>query len=268
MRAYDAKNIKYKDGLAEKRHRVWVLKTLFFVGLVIAAVGFILYLLFFSGFLEVKEISVNGLDKVSSDRFHNELNKRLNSKWLGMLEHQRNLIFFNSDIFKAEMLSIFPEIKDITLDKNLPHALNITLMEREAAGIWCFVGPPAGGCKYFDKEGNMWGEAAKSSGFLILVVDDLRPDVQLDKNLLEDFITIYERLKDMNIFVSKFTVPSNFVGDFKVLTSNNYELLFSMDSNIDGQLEVLDIFLTEKRGETSFKPQYIDIRIDGRIYYK
>src|SRR3989344_4548517 len=172
MRVYDAKNIKYKDGLAGKRRRVWILKILFFVGLVITAVGFILYLLFFFGFLEIKKLSVSGLDKVNSNRFHNELNKKLNSKWLGLLEYQRNVLFFNSDAFKAEILASFPEIKDISMNKELPHALNIDVTERETAGIWCLTS-----CKYFDREGHTWGEAAKSSGFLILVVDDLRQNV-------------------------------------------------------------------------------------------
>src|SRR3989338_11455753 len=111
MKIYDSKNIKYQDKLAEKRRRVWVLKTLFFVGLFIAVVGFILYLLFFSGFLEIKELSVDGLDKVNSDRFHSELNKRLNSKWLGLVEFQRNMLFFDSDAFSAEVLASFLEVK-------------------------------------------------------------------------------------------------------------------------------------------------------------
>ena len=110
MKIYDPKIIRYKDKLAKKRRRVWLLKTLFFIGLVVALVGFILYLLFFSGFLEIKEISVKGVDRVNGDRFHNELNKRLDSRWLGLFEYQKNILIFNSDTFIAEMLTAFPEI--------------------------------------------------------------------------------------------------------------------------------------------------------------
>ena len=176
MRIYDAKNIKYKDGLAEKRRRVFVLKTLFSIGLSIAIVGLIVYLLFFSGLLEIKEVSVNGLDKVNGADFHNGLNERLDSKWLGLLKHQKNVLFFNSDIFKAEALAAFPEIKDISINKKPPHALDIDVTERIAAGIWCFTDSSTSSasleqaeftesCKYFDEEGVVWGEAAKSSGF-------------------------------------------------------------------------------------------------------
>lgn len=281
MKVYDAKNLKYQDKLAEKRRRVWILKTLFFVGLVIAVVGFILYLLFFSGFLEIKELSVNGLDKVNSDRFHNELNKRLNSKWLGLLEYQRNVFFFNSEDFKAEALVTFMEIKEISVNKEPPHTLNINITERETAGVWCFIDSGSTGlttsCKYFDKEGILWGEAAKSSGFLILAVDDLRQGSEkIDRGLLDAIMLILERLKEINILVNKFTIPDNFIGDFSAFTSNGYELLFSMDFDVSKQLDVLKIFLAEKKGSgtlneeylTPFNPEYIDLRINGRIYYK
>jgi len=281
MKIYDGKNIKYQDKLAKKRRRAWVLKISFFVGLFIAVVGFILYLLFFSGFLEIKELSVNGLDKVNGDRFHDELNKRLNSKWLGLIEHQKNVLIFDSDTFKAEMFTAFPEIRQISVSKEPPHALNIDVTERETAGVWCFTDSPAGGgCKYFDKDGVTWGEAAKSSGFLILVIEDMRPDAQLNKNLLDNLTTIYEQLKKMNVFVSKFIIPKDFIGDFNAPTSGGYELMFSLDSDINKQLEVLEIFLAEKKdlpalpaqtgqaGEPEFSPQYIDLRINGRVYYK
>ena len=269
MRVYDGKNIKYQDKLAEKRRRVWILKILFFVGLAIAIVGFILYFLFFSGLLEIKEISVSGIDKVGNKEFHDKLNKRLNFKWLGLLERQKNVLFFNSDAFKAEVFAAFPEIKEISINKKPPHTLNIDVTERTTAGIWCFISS----CKYFDKEGITWGEAAKSSGFLILAVDDLRPGPQsIDLKLLSNVMLISEQLKKNDIFVSKFTIPENFIGDFDAATSRGYGLLFSTGSDIKSQLEVLEIFLAEKNGDLppagGFKPQYIDLRINGRVYYK
>ena len=265
MRVYDAKNLKFQDKLAEKRRKVWILKILFFVGLSVVIVGFILYLLFFSGLLEIKEVSVNGLDKVDNDKFNDGFNKRLNSKWLGLLEHQKNMFFFDSGAFKAEAFAVFPEIKGIFISKKPPHALDIDVTEREIAGIWCFVD----GCKYFDKEGVTWGETTRSSGFLILVVDDLRLDSQsIDLKLVADMMLIYERLKETNILVSKFTVPDNFIGDFNAHTSRSYKLMFSMDSNIKDQLEVLKIFLAEKQKESEFGPQYVDLRINGRVYFK
>ena len=273
MKIYDPKSIRYKDKLAKKRRRVWLLKTLFFIGLVVALVGFILYLLFFSGFLEIKEISVKGVDRVNGDRFHNELNKRLDSRWLGLFEYQKNILIFNSDTFIAEMLTAFPEISQIIVSKEPPHALNIDVTERETAGVWCFVDDSSAelttSCKYFDREGHTWGEAAKSSGFLILVVEDLRSDVsEIDGELLDNVMLISKRLKEGGIFINRFIIPEKFIGDFSAFTSGGYELLFGTDFEVSKQLEVLEIFLAEKKDDPDFKPQYIDLRIGGRVYYK
>lgn len=283
MRVYDAKNIKYQDKLAEKRRRFWILKALFFVGLVIAIVGFILYLLFFSGLLDIKEVSINGLDKVSGEEFNNELNERLNSKWLGLLEHQKSVIFFDSDAFKTEILTTFPEIKEISVSKELLHSLNIDITERTTAGIWCFIDD----CRYFDREGVTWGQVIRSSGFLILIVEDMKQDTKgidpepsrkgsqrvsasygIDRELLSGIMLISERLKKKDIFISKFVIPGDFIGDFSAFTSSGYELLFSVDSDVRSQLDTLDIFLAEKKDDPDFKPQYIDLRVSRRVYYK
>lgn len=274
MRVYDAKSIKYRDELTEKRHRIFVLKVSFFIGLAVAMFGLILYLLFFSKMLDIRDVSITGLDKASKEEFDAKLKSRLGAKWLGYVEHQKSIIFFNSDNFRAEVLADFPEIKNISVDKKPPHALNIDVTEREIAGIWCFIG----GCKYFDKEGNVWGEAAQSSGFLILSVDDQRwrDAQQVDLDLLTNIMLVTSRLKEAGMLVNKFIIPDDFIGDFKVMISSGYELLFSVDSDISGQLEVLEIFLAEKTGSgtlkeeylTPFKPQYIDLRISGRVYYK
>jgi len=290
MRVYDAKNVRYKDGLAEKRRRVWILKALFFLGLATAAAGFTFYLLFFSGMLDIKGISINGLDKVKKEEFDGKLGEQLNSKWIGYVEYQKNILFFNSDAFKAEALAAFPEIKGISITKSLPNSLRVDITERVTAGIWCFTRPDfaeqnLGGlvdvCRYFDEEGNIWGEAARSSGFLILSVEDLRQDRQeeVDKSLLSSLLFISSYLKEMNIFVNKFIIPDEFFGDFRAATSNGYDLLLGIDSNIKEQLEIFEIFLNEKQKDLpparltdgqagGFNPQYIDLRIDGRVYYK
>lgn len=277
MKVYNPKNIKFHDKLTEKRHKVFIFKILFFIGLAVTAVGLIFYLLFFSGGLDIREVTINGLEKADKDKFNEILDKRLNSKLWNYVEYQRNTLFFDPDSFKAEILTVVPEIKNISINKKPPHTLNINVTERETAGVWCFVAgsvEPTANCRYFDEDGVIWGEAALSSGFLILNVEDMRQNRQkrLDKNLLDNLLFISKYLKETNIFVNKFVIPENFIGDFRAVTSKNYDLLFSLDSDIDGQLEVLKIFLAEKQNTSppagEFKPRYIDLRINSRIYYK
>ena len=282
MQVYDAKNAKRYDKLAEKRRKVFVLKTLFFAGLFIAMVGFAFYILFFSGLLDIKDVSISGLNKTDKEKFHEMLNSKIDSRWMKYVESQKNTLFFKTTAFKAEISARFPEIKEISVGKKLPHSLNISIVERETAGVWCFTesgltrstnsgqATLTTNCRYFDKEGVIWGEATESLGFLILNVKDMRRlDKQaIDSGLLATIMFVSDRLKEMDILVSRFIVPEDFFGDFKAQTSRGYELLLSIDSNIKEQLEALQIFLAEKQKEPEFKPQYIDLRINGRVYYK
>ena len=51
-----------------------------------------------------------------------------------------------------------------------------------------------------------------------------------------------------------------------------YYIIFSTDSDIKNQLDVLKIFLNDKTNNSApvggFHPQYIDLRIENKIYYK
>ena len=63
-------------------------------------------------------------------------------------------------------------------------------------------------------------------------------------------------------------IPENSFDEFRVYTDRGFYLIFSLDSNIKNQTDVLRIFLDEKSKDPNFNPQYLDLRIDGRIYYK
>lgn len=236
--------------------------------------GLILYLLFFSKFLDVKDISVTGIESLDKNKFDEKLNDRLNSRWLYYIESQKNVLFFDVDNFKAEILDLFPEVKDVFVDKKLPHNINISVKERKVAGVWCFIdNADIENCKYFDEEKKVWGNASRSSGFLILNIEDFRKSgkQEIDGEFLDDMNFVYKKLAEMDILINKFVIPEDFFGDFQAHTSRGYRLLLNTDSNLAEQLDVLKIFLTEKQKEYSisggFKPQYIDLRIDGRIYY-
>jgi hypothetical protein len=265
MKAYDGKKLKFQNNLDKKRKRIFVLKYFFFAGLIFIIFSSFVYLLFFSGILEIKNISVEGLDKIDQQEIYKKISDKLNSKLLGILPYQKNIVFFRPNSFKAEILKTFPEIKDISVSKEPPHSLNINIIERKVVGVWCFVN----NCKYFDEEGVMWGKAPKSSGFIFIIVEDLRTNIfTIDNVLLKNVLFISDRLKQSNIFIKKFVIPDNFVDDFSIFTSDNYELKLSLDSDIKEQLDALDIFLVDKKNNVDFHPKYIDLRINGRIYYK
>ena len=262
-------NIKsnYSDNLAQKRRARVVFKLVLLLLLVLVVLGVIVYLLFFSGLMDLRSISLNGLDTVESDEIKGQIDQVLDNKFFGYISRRDNIFLMSSANLQDYLLSQFPILKSVEVKKNLPHELVFNFQERKTVGIWCFGGRD---CVYFDIDGNTWGSAAKSSGFLISSVDDQRglEGKTIDKEYFEQIKIFLEDSKDLHFVSGDIIIPQDSFRDFKVNSSSGYPILFSLDSNIPAQLKVLGIFLDNKQKEASFSPQYIDLRIDGRAYYK
>ena len=130
-------------------------------------------------------------------------------------------------------------------------------------------------CYYFDDEGVLWGKALRSSGSLLLNVDDLRPTVEggstdssikVDDQLLRAIKELTDELKNIDIKINKIEIPSDSIGELRIYTIRGYYLIVDIESSIKSQIDILRILLKEK-GE-SFSPQYINLKVEGRAYYK
>ena len=132
--------------------------------------------------------------------------------------------------------------------------------ERKPAGIWCFKDS----CSYFDGDKILWGQPARSSGFIFLTVEDERGGHEIDDGF---FKPIMEVAKSMAGEIKNIIIPADSFNEFRVYTSD-YNIIFTTDSDIQNQLDILKILIKEKGKDAGFHPQYIDLRIEGRVYYK
>lgn len=258
-------NKGYKDSLALQRQRFFQLKI---VGAVIIALAIItgaIYFLFFSSVLRITAITINTDSNINQEDITLTANTFLDAKtWF--LKVRRNIFLVNSDNLEADLRTQFPLIRDVSVKKKYPHTLNISLKEHVPLGIWCYSGHQ---CQYFDKNMAVWGNPGQSSGFILLNVNDKRSNK--DKVIDEHFFKpILDAVKDLPkpLIAKEVIIPEQSLSDFKVVTDSGYYLLFSYESNLANQLKALKLFLDSKADDLAFQPQYIDLRIDGRVYYK
>jgi len=222
----------------------------------------VIYLLFFSRMFDVREVSFNGLDTVSSDMFRGKIDEKLNQKILKYLPRRNNIFFVNTGNFEKEFASDYPVFKSVNVHKKLFHGLVFDFLERKPAGVWCLKDS----CSYFDNDKVLWGQPAKSSGFIFLTIEDNRQSE--NKQIDDDFFRpIMEIAKNMTGEIKNITIPADAFNEFRVYTTDYY-IIFTTDSDVKNQLDVLKIFLADKNKDSNFHPQYIDLRIDGRVYYK
>lgn len=276
MRPANIKTIRDRNNLGRRMGRFFLLKLIFLGVSVVSLSAFIIYLLFFSGFLEIRSVVITQkvpsvTDTIGKDRILSKINSVLESKKYGYLKTQKNILFFNAAEMKKELLADLLFISQITINKKWPHDLNVAFSLKNIEGIWCFQND---NCRYFDANGTYWGEAVKSSGFLLLAVNDLRDNGNIaekgtvDIKFMESIKKVNEYFKSLNVKMKNAVIPKESLGEFQVNTDKDYQVIFDIDADISGQLKSLRILLNERGKDPNFKPQYIDLTIDGRIYLK
>lgn len=276
MRPANIKTIQNRNGLGRRTGRPFLLKLIFLGVSVVSLSALIIYFLFFSGLLEIRSIAISQKDSsvtdtIDKDRILSKINSVLESKKYGYVKTQKNILFFNASEAEKELLADLLFINQIKINKKLPHDLNISFSLKNIEGIWCFQND---NCRYFDANGVYWGEAVKSSGFLLLTINDLRSNNNIadkgtvDIEFMESIEKVSEYFKILNLKIKGVTIPKETLGEFKVSTDKDYDVIFDNGTDIAGQLEILKILLNERGKDPNFKPQYIDLKIDGRIYLK
>lgn len=262
-------NIKgqYSDNLVRQKRVRFILNSIFVLSLIILAGAGLIYMSFFAGLLDLRAININGLKTLNSNELRGRIDNIVNNKFFGFIPSKNNILFLDADNIKTDLLSKFSVLKSVELKTQLPHKLIFDFQEREVAGIWCFVGAD---CLYFDFNGASWGNAAKSTGYLMISVDDRRnlDTKAIDREYFEAIKIFFKGSDDLPFIPGEIIIPENAFRDFSVHSADGYPILFSLDTDITGQLKVLGIFLSDKKKEDNFTPKYIDLRIDGRVYYK
>lgn len=170
------------------------------------------------------------------------------------------VLFFSSigqNLFKKK-----PEIKD-------EQEMGIICKENPA-----FAEASAGTCFYFDKNGIAFENAPNTSGNLIDLIKDYSQkelkigDEVLTKELMDNILAIKEYLfQKIGLKVASFDIDSYPVEGLRVVTNESWYILFSLKRDIKSQLLALKVALDEKIQNRSTL-QYVDLRIENRIYYK
>lgn len=259
---------RYGDNLAQKNRRRFFIKLYLAVACAVLTTGAVIYGFFYSGWLEITSVSMNELNSVDRNQILSVIDSGIQdtSKSILGLKYKNNIYLFNPEPIRERILAQFPIIKSFEIVKEYPHTLKIDAAERSPIGTWCF----GDDCSYFDEDGILWGKAMKSSGSLLLSVEDGRVFTEhqdrIDTELFKSLREAITGLADLKITIGRITIRPDSINDFYVYTSSGYYLMFNGESDIDKQLRVLKIFLDEKGPD--FKAEYIDLRIEGRVYYK
>ncbi|MEK7525410.1 MAG: hypothetical protein AAB561_00075 [Patescibacteria group bacterium] len=267
MRPPQIRDFRYQDKFAAEKRRHLKRKVVFWLFVTIIFLGGLGYLAIFSDIFVIRSIAVDGANIiVDKTALEESVKSAISTRTWGFLPLQNNTLSIQTALLAEKLIREFPSAKSISVDRKFMHALSIKVAERKPLGIWCFGDK----CSYFDGDGFTWGEPPKSSGFLLLRVQDTRERTEnsLSKEILNGIVLASNGINELGIPVKEFKISQTAIIDLAVSTGKGYTIYLDLDGDIKTQIETLKIFLDKKTAESSFAPQYLDLRISGRVYYK
>jgi len=265
-RGYSPRQYSRRD--REKKEISWKSKLIF--AWVLFLILVLTYILFFSPIFEIKEIKISGNRAINNEEIQNSLDNFLKKK-IAIFFNRNNIFLASQSKITRILINDFPRILSIEINKNIfKKAIDLKIFERKEAGIFC-----KSKCYYIDKDGVIFEEAPQTSGALILVIKDYsKKEIEIGKNVIEkermaEFIDLRNYLSDrLGLKVLDFIIESDVSGDLRINTNEGWYILFDKSRDIKNQLKALQLVLEEKIKEERGNLEYIDLRIENRIYYK
>ena len=244
----------------EKKQEFHFNKKIFYLILIIIAVLFIIYGLFFSSFFEVKNIDLKGTNLVDGDQLKKVITYALNE--------EDNIFLYQSSDISAKIKDNFPLVSEVSIQKGLPDTIRVIIIERQPVIIWQTADK-----KYLvDKEGYGYLEAdANNAKDLPVIIDRQNLPLELsDKVASRNFIDFVretiEKFEARSMLNIKELRINETTFDLEVLTNEGFVVLFDTTRSVETELDDLRRVMAHLNG---VKPkEYIDLRVEGWAYYK
>ena len=224
----------------------------------------------------------------------------LRSSWSHRVLGAENLTTWPKEL-SADMLRALPTLKSVTVEKSYyRHSVLMNVQERQPMGIWCkdattievsavastsvpenasttqpvsdeATAPSVTQCWWYDSGGVLFRRAPSAQGSLIPVVHDYsRSDLGLFKTVLPDalfanLLSVFDALSRAQVAAASVKLINIDFQELEVDTYSGLKFYFSLRFPADATAQVIDTL----RQDNSFgRLQYVDFRVENRVYYK
>lgn len=266
------RTLPVKEPRSEKKR----LSRLIFYFLIFIFGAVLVYILIFSSFLQIKKITVRGLDKLDYAKVMEGINNTLYQKYFGLIA-KNNILLIRSQELESALAKDFKKISSVKVQKIFPETLVISIQERQALLVWC----SGEECWMVDENGFAYASADFNSpevteNNLIVVRDASRSPMVFDRAVLKpeivDFLLAMRKeahaILDLDLN-REFETPKSVSGDIVATTSEGWKIMLNKDLGAKKEVEMLQIVLDQNVGQDKRADlEYVDLRTEGKVYYK
>lgn len=210
------------------------------------------YLFLFSPFFRIRNINLMGSPSSASivylDQFKGKNIFEINAHELENKLYQQNTEFLNVDV-----------------SLGIPNTLRVKFTERQPVLVW-----QTNNKNYLvDENAIVYKETEGSFEGLILVTDNKNIPVTLPSQIAtSNFIDFLKNTKDkiskLGLTINKFEINET---TFQVtaVTDKNIKIIFDTTRSITDQIDAAKITFDAKKDEIK---EYMDVRVEGKVYYQ
>ena len=239
---------------------------------VLLGIGFlangICYFALRTGFFRTKDISVTGNKDISSQDVLSAVRAQIfNDSYFKYIFGFNNMLIWPKKLENINKL--IPKIKSIEIDKSyLDKKIIIKVVERQGYGVWCVEGGEAK-CFSFDDEGIIFSRGMPSEGSLIHNIRDyserqlgmLLPVLSIDR--FAHLKEIFDVLEAEGLNYKFLEIQNLKLEEVRVINSTGPAIFFSLRFSPDFAKAAI-----KEIGGGIGKLQYIDFRVENKVYYK
>ncbi len=259
--------------IRSRRRRLFFMYISGIVGLGIIG---IVWVVRYAPIFDVKHIVVEGNAYVSSDAILAVARTfALGSFWGKLLGIER---IFAWPEGKEARLAFLPAVAEFTLSRSFrSQTVYIVVKERVPRGIWCLI--QTRGCWWFDSKGILFARTLDGEGGLLNTVHDYSGRTLgvgmpvLQDSLMANLLTIFEVLRANGVPSQEVRLENQESEEVQVITYNGPRLYFSLRFPLGRGAQVMkEIFSDTRSSSGGFPPlknlEYVDFRVENRVYYK
>jgi cell division septal protein FtsQ len=212
----------------------------------------------------VSEIIIAGNNMVTREVVTEFVHTFINQKVFVIFPGDNILLVQKNELI-ASLTQAFPRFKDISVSREWPNKLSISVKEREAWGSYCLNKK----CYLLDKDGYIFASSPAFEGDLFIQITDLRTkEIHVGErvDLGTPLIDIKNQFEAAAGPVAEIVLISN--DEWRIKMSGGWQVLVNGETDLDLATKSLRVSLAEIGKEKLKNLNYIDLRFGKKIFYK
>lgn len=236
--------------------------------------GTLFYLFFFSSFVLVEHPLVLGTETLSQQDVEQFVEERIMGKYWGIFPKRAYPVIPMATIVR-DVYESFPLVSEASLIRSFPNTLTLSLHEKKKILLWATPETTY----MIDEQGALKINAVATTEayqkFALTISDMSHTAVNEGSRVMDtDFMAFLLDLdqkfsQQLNIdLLPQYSVVSQFSDELRVRTTDGWEVYFSTSFPLEKSLRTLRLlFDKELSASKREKLEYIDMRVENRIYY-